>query len=301
MRVFITGATGLLGSRLAAELGGQGHEVVGLSRTPQQAEGVVWLEGDPVEPGSWQDAVDGCDAVVHLAGESIASGRWSAARKRTLVASRVEGARRIVEAIARAKSPPRSLLSASAVGFYGARGEEALHEDAAPGRDFLARLCVDWEAAAAEAQRHGVRVVCLRLGAVLSARGGALARMLPFFRVGLGGPLGPSKHWFPWVHEDDAVGLAHFALEARWAGPVNVVAPETVRMGDFAKGLGRALGRPALLPLPGFALRMAMGEMGTALSPGQKVVPGVAEHVSYGFKQPDLAGALEACLARPRP
>ena len=292
----MTGTTGLLGSRLAGELGEQGHEVVGLSRTPQDTEGVAWFEGDPAQPGSWQDAIDGCDAVVHLAGESIASGRWSAARKRTLVASRVESARLIVEAIARAKSPPRSLLSASAVGFYGPRGEEALHEDAAPGEDFLAQLCVEWEAAAAGAQRHGVRVVCLRLGPVLSSRGGALARMLPFFRAGLGGPLGPSKHWFPWVHEDDAVGLARFALEARWAGPVNVVAPEAVRMGDFAKCLGRTLGRPALLPLPGFALKLALGEMGAALSPGQKVVPGVAEHVGYGFKRPDLAGALEACL-----
>ena len=296
MRVFVTGASGLVGSRLCRELVEEGHQVVALSRRPQQAAHVEWVHGDVVDPGPWQDAVDGCDAVIHLAGESIADGRWSAERKKRLVASRVTSAGRIVEAIGQAKSPPRSLLSASAVGFYGPRGEEELHENSSPGEDFLSQLCVDWEAAAAKAQRHGVRVVCLRFGVVLSARGGALKKMLPPFRLGLGGPLGPGSHWFPWVHEDDAIGIARFALEASWAGPVNVVGREPVRMGEFARRLGRALGRPAWLPIPLVAMRLALGEMGASLSPGQKVIPAVAEYVNYPFKHPELAGALAACL-----
>lgn len=298
MRVFVTGATGLIGSRLCGELVEAGHEVVALSRRPREGGAFEWVQGDAAKPGLWQQAVSGCDAVIHLAGESIAGSRWTAARKRLLLDSRVESTRRVVEAIGSAKSPPRSIVSASAVGFYGPRGDEELREDSTPGKDFLAQLCVDWEAAAAGAQRHGVRVVCLRFGVVLSSRGGALGKLLPPFRLGLGGPVGPAARWFPWVDEDDAVGLARFALEADWAGPVNVVGPEAATMGDFARTLGRCLRRPAIFRVPQLALRLALGEFAGSLSPGQKVFPAVAERVGYEFAKPSLADALSACVGR---
>ncbi|MED5262161.1 MAG: TIGR01777 family oxidoreductase [Myxococcota bacterium] len=301
MRVFVTGATGLIGSRVCRELAEAGHTVVALSRLPREGGGFEWVQGDAAKPGLWQQSVDGCDAVIHLSGEPIFDGRWSAARKRELVDSRVEGTRRVVEAIGSAKSPPGALVSGSAVGFYGPRGDELLREDAAPGDDFLAQLCVDWEAAAAEAQRYGVRVVCLRFGVVLSSRGGALARMLLPFRLGLGGPLGPSGRWFPWVHEDDAVGLTLFSLEAKWAGPVNVVAPDAVTMGEFSRALGSALRRPAFFPVPRGALRLVLGESADFLSPGQKVIPAVSQSVGYAFKRNTLADALAESVGRKKP
>jgi len=301
LRVFVTGATGLIGSRVCRELAEAGHAVVALSRTPREGGGFEWVQGDAAKPGLWQQSVDGCDAVIHLAGEPVFDARWSSARKRELVDSRVEGTRRVVEAIGSAKSPPGALVSGSAVGFYGPRGDELLREDAAPGDDFLAQLCVDWEAAAAEAQRYGVRVVCLRFGVVLSSRGGALARMRLPFRLGLGGPLGPSGRWFPWVHEDDAVGLTLFALEAKWAGPVNVVAPDTVTMGEFSQALGSALRRPAFFPVPRSALRLALGESADFLSPGQKVIPAVSQSVGYAFKRNTLGDALAESVGRKKP
>ena len=297
MRVFVTGAKGLIGQRLCRELLEDGHEVVALSRKPQEGDGIEWVQGDATGPGDWQRALDGCDAVINLAGESVAGRRWSAARKRVLVASRVETTNHLVDAIAAAKSPPRSLVSASAVGFYGPRGGTLLREDAAPGRDFLARLCVDWEAAAAGAQRHGVRVVCLRFGVVLSRRGGALAAMKAPYRLGLGGAIGSKGNWFPWVHDDDAVGLTRHALEASWAGPVNVVSPAVVTMGEFARELGRAMYRPILGQVPLPLARLALGEFAYSISPGQKVHPAVAERVGYAFSKALLRDALAECLA----
>jgi len=301
MRVFLTGASGLIGAGLASDLLRDGHEVVAVSRVQRSGAaggergGIEWIVGDVCQTGSWCDALERCDAVVHLAGEPVVAGRWTAARKRRIVASRVESARQIAAVVRRANAGLRVLVCASASGFYGSRGEEQLSEDSAAGDDFLARLCADWEAAANEAAENA-RVVSLRFGVVLSAKGGALARMLLPFRLGLGGPLGPAGRWFPWVHEDDAIGLTRFALEHAIQGPVNVVAPGSVTMGEFAKTLGRVLARPAVLPVPGFLLSLALGEQAGAIMAGQKIAPQAAEAAGYAFRHAELESALRALL-----
>ena len=192
----MTGASGLLGSRLCADLSSAGHAVTGLSRQPRTG-GLEWVVGDVETPGAWMERACAADAVFHLCGESIAEGRWTSARKRALFSSRVDGTRRLVDALEGSHSRPRLLVSASACGYYGSRGEEELRESSPPGSDFLAQLCCGWEAEADRAETLGMRVVKLRLGVVLSARGGAMGKMLPAFRLGLGGPLGPRRHWFP--------------------------------------------------------------------------------------------------------
>ncbi len=325
MRVFVTGATGLIGRALCGELSRRGDEVVALSRRSQPVsdDSPRWVVGDPGSEGPWCSEIDGVDAVVHLAGESIAGGRWTRARKARLVASRVESTRLISRVIADCASPPEVLICASATGFYGARGEQPLAEDAAPGDDFLAGLCRDWEAAAQEAASDAVRVVCLRFAVVLSAQGGALEKMLPPFRLGLGGPLGPKDRWFPWIHESDAVGLIVHALgpvdlrspdgskspvnskspdgdkpgerSNLLRGPVNAVAPGAVRMGEFASALGGALRRPARLPVPLSVLRLVLGELAELLSPGQRVLADRALASGYRFSYPDIASAIRAC------
>jgi len=300
VRCFLTGASGLLGTRLQERLLEGGHELVALSRRVRRDDraGVRWVEGDATTTGPWMRELDGCDAVVHLAGESVAEGRWTAARKRALVDSRVESARRLGEAIRAAEAPPAVLVSASAVGYYGPRGEEELAEDAPPGEDFLARLCVDWEAAAHAAGSGATRVACLRIGVVLAPEGGALAKMVPPFKLGLGGPLGPARNWFPWIHEDDVVGLLVFLLEQPVEGAVNGVASGAVRMGEFARELGRALHRPALLPTPIAPLKLVLGEFAGHLNPGQHVVPRRALEAGYRFAFPELGPALRDCVER---
>ena len=296
MKLFVTGASGLVGSRLCADLSSAGHEVMGLSRQPRTG-GPEWVLGDAGEPGSWTERACAADAVFHLCGESIAEGRWTSARKRALLSSRVDSTRVLLESLAASAQRPRVLVCASACGYYGARGEEELAESSPPGSDFLAELCCAWEAEADAAERLGMRVVKLRLGVVLSAGGGALAKMLPIFRLGLGGPLGPGRRWFPWLAESDAVGLMRFALEREMSGPVNAVAPGAVRMGEFAATLGRVLRRPALLPLPEVALKLALGEMGGSLTPGQHVVPQAALEAGYCFEHPTLEAALAAVVS----
>jgi uncharacterized protein (TIGR01777 family) len=266
---------------------------------PGAEPGTRWIGGDLTAPGDWQQAAAEADVVVHLAGAPIARGRWNAARKQELRTSRIASTQQIVAALAAARRPPSLFVCASATGYYGARGDEPLDEGSGPGDDFLARLCVEWEAAAANARQAGVRVVSLRLGAVLSRRGGALAAMRPVFRWGLGGSLGPADRYFPWIHEDDATGLIEWALrpEARVEGALNAVAPEAVRMGDFARCLAGALGRPAWIGVPGFALRWVLGELGASLAPGQHVVPRAALDGGYAFRHPRLDAALSALLA----
>jgi hypothetical protein len=303
VRIFITGASGLIGSGLCPVLLASGHEVVALSRnlaaggSATHVSGVRWVRGDPCEPGSWTSELAAADAVFHFAGAPVAGGRWTPERKRELVRSRIESTRVLVDALksrGSGESGERVLLCASAAGYYGPRGEEVLTESSTAGSDFLAQLCVDWEAEAARAGQLGVRNVQLRFGVVLSKRGGALCSMLPIFKLGLGGPLGPAERWFPWVAEDDAIDLCRFALEEPLWGPLNVVSPGSCRMGEFTRTLGRTLHRPALVPAPLWALRLVLGEFADSLSPGQRVEPAAALEAGYVFRYSDLDAALEA-------
>lgn len=293
MHVLVTGATGLVGRPLVRALAAAGHGVTAVSRRPGRAalRAVGWDE----VPG----VISEVDAVVNLAGEPVAEGRWTEARKHAIRASRVDGTRAIVEAMRGATKRPAVLINASAAGYYGPCGDEVVEETHAAGSDFLANVCKAWEAEAAAAEALDVRVVRLRIGIVLAADGGALGRMLTPFRACLGGPIGGGAQWMPWIHRDDACGLVVAALAGdAWRGAVNATAPEPVRNREFTHTLGRALGRPAVLPLPGFALRLALGEMAAILLSGQRAVPAAALKCGYDFRHPTLPEALADCLAR---
>ena len=297
----LTGATGLVGRRLVAALHERGAHVTVLSRDPERAqrllgevEAVGW---DPVSEAAPAAALAGRAAVVNLAGEPVAQ-RWSAAAKHAIRDSRVLGTRNLVEGMRGAEPPPAVLVSSSAVGYYGARGEEPLDEDAPAGRDFLAQTCVEWEAEAERAATLGVRVAQLRTGVVLDRDGGALATMLTPFRLGLGGPVAGGRQYMSWIHIDDLVGLFMAALQdERWSGPVNGTAPAPVRNREFARALGRALHRPALLPLPGVLLRALAGEMALVISSGARVVPAKALVLGHEFSYPQLDEALRSVLS----
>jgi len=298
--VAITGATGLIGTALAAYLGTAGHEVRRVTRRPRSGTSDVgW---DPAAGRIDAAGLAGVDAVIHLAGESLFGGRWTAARKRAIRESRVQGTRLLVDALARLPAPPGVLLSCSAVGFYGNRGDAPLPETAGPGEGFLAELCRQWEAEATRLAEAGTRVVHLRMGVVLSARGGALGQVLPLFRLGLGGPLGDGRAWLPWISLDDAVYAVDTLLRRQdVSGPVNLVAPEPVRQRDYARTLARVLRRPALLPAPAPALRLAFGELADeALLCSARVRPEVLLRAGYRFEHPDLEDALRFELGRTR-
>lgn len=274
MKVTITGGTGLIGARLSARLRERGDEVTTLS-----------LRKDELAP-----KLEGRDAVVHLAGENLAQ-RWNDETKREILASREEGTRRLVEAL---PGSVKTLVSASAVGYYGPRGAEEVTEDDPPGDDFPARVCVAWER---EANNAGARVVTIRTGVVLDASGGALAKMLLPFKLGIGGPVAGGKQYMPWIHVDDLVGIYIAALDdAGWQGPVNATAPHPATNAEFSKALGRALHRPAVLPIPGLALRALYGEMAVIVTTGQRAVPRKALAYGYQFEHPDLAEALDNAL-----
>ena len=295
MHVLISGGTGFVGKTVVKALRAAGHSVVIITRDPTRAEGeaVGW---ESVEP-----AVVAAEAVVHLAGEPIAGGRWTSARKARIRASRVDTTRKLVDAIGKVDVTPRPsvLISASAVGFYGPHGDELLDETSPPGRDFLADVCSAWEAEAERAESFGVRVVRLRLGIVLAREGGALERMVPPFRMFIGGRIGSGKQWMSWIHVDDVAALINAALEDEsWNGPVNAVAPAPVRNAEFAEALGSMLARPAVVPTPGIALRLAFGEMAGMLLRGQRVVPTVATGQGFRWRYPDLTAALRASVRR---
>ena len=300
LRVTVTGATGLIGPSLVASLRERGAQVTVLTRDPARArarlgdvEAVGWEMLDGPAP---MQALDERDAVVHLAGEPVAQ-RWSARVKRAIRESRALGTRNLVEGLALAPARPRVLLSSSATGYYGAHGEEPLDEDAPPGSDFLARVCVEWEAAAAAARELGARVVQLRTGVVLDPAGGALAKMLPPFRLGVGGPVAGGCQYISWIHAQDVVGMMLAALEdERWSGPVNATAPEPVPNRAFSKVLGRVLGRPALLPVPALALHALYGEMAEIVTTGARVMPAKALVLGYEFAHPQLEQALRSAL-----
>jgi uncharacterized protein (TIGR01777 family) len=299
MRIIVTGATGFIGSALCRRLHKQGHQVVALSRDGSAARSRVGDAAEVIEWSSpaWRGLLDGTDGVVNLAGESIAAGRWTAARKDAIRRSRVETVAALVAAMQRASQPPRVLVSASAVGYYGSHGDQPLDETASPGRDFLATVCQAWEAEAERANVLGTRVVRLRLGVVLGEGGGALERMLAPFKWYVGGPLGDGNQWLSWIHRDDVIGLIQFAIDhPTLHGPLNATAPDPQPMRVFCRTLGRILRRPSWAPVPAFVLRFALGEMADMLLTGQRVLPAAAQRAGYVFRYPQLDAALRAIL-----
>ena len=298
--LLVTGATGTLGRSLLSRLSRleEVSDVRVLSRDPARAHKALGLaaygwDGTGAVPRA---AVEGIDAVVHLAGEPVAEGRWSAAKKRAIEQSRISGTRALVESLRQHGARPAVMVSASAVGFYGDRGDEELDERSAPGRGFLPDVCVGWEREAKSAEGLGTRVVALRIGVVLAREGGALPRMLPPFRVGLGASLGSGRQWMPWIHVDDVVGLVLHALRTDTRGPMNAVAPSPVRNEELTRVLAHVLQRPALLRAPAFVLRAALGEVAGVVLGSQRVVPRVAEASGYRFQHPDLEEALRHLL-----
>jgi uncharacterized protein (TIGR01777 family) len=295
MRVSVVGATGLIGRHACEALAARGDEVVAVSRRGDSGmAGVADVRWDPAEGPPPAAALDGADALVNLAGAPLAGRRWSTARKREIRESRVLTTRALVDALA-GEGRPRVLVNASGIDYYGPRGEETVDETAGAGTGFLAETCVAWEREAARAADHGVRVVMMRSAVVLSHEGGALPTMARPVRLFAGGPIGGGRQRLPWIHLDDEVGLILFALDRPdLAGPLNATSPEPPRQGEFVKALGRALGRPALVPTPAVALRLALGEMATLVLDGQRAVPRAALAAGYGFRHPDLDGALRA-------
>jgi uncharacterized protein (TIGR01777 family) len=287
----VTGATGLVGQALGRALRGGGIAVAAFSRDPKRLPAEQQRNARTWPPRPDDVALDG---LVHLLGEPVA-GRWTRAKKDAILSSRVEGTRRLVDAIEAlpAARRPRVLVSASAIGFYGDRGDEVLTEAASAGHDFLADVCVQWEREAARAESLGVRTVMLRIGLVMSREGGALGAMLPAFRMGLGGSMGSGAQWWPWIHIDDLVGLARFALERDdLHGPLNATAPAPTRQREFAKTLAHVLGRPAFLPAPAFALRTALGAFSEELLASRRVLPENAQKAQFSFR----FTRLEECL-----
>ena len=296
MKILNSGSHGLVGSALTNSLKVDGHDVFALvRRAPDDDTEVEWYP----ERGSLALArLEGMDAVVHLAGESIAEGRWTNERKRSIRESRVKGTTVLSEALANLKHLPQTLLCASAIGYYGDRGDEVLAEQSAPGNDFLANVCIEWERATESAREKGIRVVNLRFGIISSVAGGALAKMLPPFRMGAGGRIGSGKQWMSWIALDDVVGVIKFALTSdALRGPVNVVAPNPVTNAEFTKTLGKVLSRPTIFPIPAFGVRLAFGEMADALLlSSQRVVPARLRDWDYSFKYLQLGGAIRDIL-----
>jgi len=294
-RVAVTGASGLIGAALGAALRADGCEVRRLVRgTPGADDEVAW---DPAAGRLDPAGLEGLDAVVHLAGEGIADGRWTAARRERILRSRVDGTALLARTLAALRRPPRALLSGSAVGYYGDRGDEVLDETAPSGAGFLAEVCRAWEGAAEPARAAGIRVVHLRTGVVLSGRGGALPRMAAPFRRFLGGPIGSGRQWVSWIALDDEVGAIRHLLEAEQvAGPVNLTAPRPVPNAELARALGRALGRPAVFRTPAAALRLLFGEMAAVLLDSTRAVPRALERSGYVFRHPELEPFLASEL-----
>lgn len=301
MKVFITGGSGFVGSKLTAELTSQEHQVTILTRSIKKhqllPEGASFLEGDPTKEGPWQERVADHDAVINLAGESIFS-RWTDDYKRALRESRLRTTRHIVEAMAPRAGKETHLISTSAVGYYGFHGDESLEEDDPPGTDFLATLAADWENAALEAKNHGARVVLCRFGIVLGKKGGALAQLLPLFRFWMGAPLGSGTQWFSWIHERDLADIFRFVLEhTEIEGPINCTAPDPVRNREMTRVLGMVLGKPTFLPpVPAFLIRWILGEFGNVILKGQRVFPQRLLDKGFVFRFPTVQEALKDLL-----
>lgn len=303
MKVLISGSSGLVGSALAESLANDGHTVGRLLRPQSPREAATGAHGVAMRwnptTGELDGGAAGADAVVNLAGVSVASGRWTEERKNQLRASRVDTTRKLIDAIVKLTPPPRILLSTSAVGYYGDRGDEELTETSVSGTGFLANLCRDWEAEASRVATLGMRLACMRFGTILARHGGALQRMLLPFKLGAGGRLGSGNQWMSWISLEDVVRAIRYLLENETArGAMNIVAPAPVRNREFTKELARAVHRPAIFPAPGFALRLALGEMADALLlSSQRVVPQRLQTLGYRFRHPDLPTALRAVLS----
>lgn len=303
MKIAVTGATGFVGSRLVERLQAEGHTIVVLSRSSQkiqktfppgqfpQVEGVVYT---PRQSGAWQGTIAGCEGVVNLAGEPLIGERWTPARKQAILASRQQGTQKLVEAIAQADPKPTVLVNASAIGYYGTSETATFQESSPPGTDFLAQVCQTWEAEAQKVKEVGVRLVILRFGIVLGM-GGAIAQMIPPFKLFAGGPIGSGRQWVSWIHRDDLVSLIIKALtDSGTEGVYNATAPQPVRMTQFSHALGEALHRPSWLPVPGFALELLLGDAAKVVLEGQEVLPQrVQEDQDFQYQYPQVEAALQ--------
>ena len=302
MRILITGGSGFIGSALSANLAADGHEVISLTRNPDQAKlpaGVRAARWDGRTAEGWGQLADGAGAIINLAGESIAGanplvGRWTAARKQAIHDSRVNAGQAVVAAIRAAKQKPGVLLQSSAVGYYGPHNDEMVTEETPAGNDFLAGVCQDWEASSAEVETMGVRRVIVRTGIPLGNKGGAFAPLRLIANLGGGGPMGSGKQWWPWLHLDDQIAAMRLLLDSDARGPYNVCSPNPAREAEFFKVLGQVMHRPSFLPTPGFALRLIAGELADALLlTGQRQVPSRLVKQGFKFKYPELEGALK--------
>lgn len=298
MKILISGSHGLVGSALITSLELKEHDSYRLVRRPPRAESAE-IEWSPDRYSIAMARLEGFDAVVHLAGESIAGGRWTEEKKRRIRESRVQGTKLLSESFVQLSQPPKTFISASAIGYYGDRDDEVLTESSAPGNDFLAKVGVEWEKATEAAAQKGIRVVILRFGIILDSKGGALAKMLPPFRMGVGGKIGTGKQWMSWIALDDVIGVINLVLaNDSLAGPINVVAQNPVRNAEFTKTLGKVLSRPTFFPVPAFGARLAFGEMADALLlSSQRVEPTRLKEAGYTFQFPELEGALRHVLA----
>ena len=298
MNITVTGATGFIGNRLVRVLlPGHSVHVLGRKRSPELPAEVRFSEWSSAESEPPAESLADADAVIHLAGEPVAQ-RWSAKVKQRIRNSRVDGTRNLVAALSKQKHRPQVLICASAIGYYGSRGDEVLAEGSSPGRDFLAQVVIEWEKAAREAEALGIRVISPRFGVVLGKNGGALAKMLPPFRMGAGGRLGSGQQWMSWIHVDDVVGLIQFALDhASVRGPLNATAPQPVRNREFTKELASALHRPAIFPVPRFALKILFGQMADVMLASQRVIPKATQSAGFKFQYPELRPALARLLS----
>jgi uncharacterized protein (TIGR01777 family) len=299
MNITVTGATGFIGSRLVKELLRAGHSIqaIGRKRSADLPKAIKFSEWQSTEAEPPPESLAIADAIVHLAGEPVAQ-RWTPEVKGRIRSSRVDGTRNLVNALSKQSHQPRVLVCASAIGYYGSRGDEVLAETSAPGRDFLSQVVVDWEQAARQAEAAGIRVVSLRFGVVLGKDGGALAKMLPPFRLGLGGRLASGQQWMSWIHVDDVIGLIRFSLDNSSArGPMNTTSPHPVTNAEFTRELAAAVHRPAIFPVPRFALDLLFGEMAEVILGSQRVLPKATQSAGFQFHYPELRPALARLLS----
>jgi len=298
MKILITGGTGFVGTQLTTRLIQEGNEVTILTRsrkgTQKVTSGISYLEADPTQKGPWQEAIKNHDAVINLAGASIFA-KWTEEYKNAIRESRVSTTRNIVEGMPSHPPKPFTLFSTSAVGYYGFCGDEELTEESPHGEDFLARMAVEWEGEALKAKDKGARVVITRFGIVLGEKGGALSQMIPLFKKYIGGPIGSGRQWFSWVHINDlAEAFAFLMKHPEISGPVNLCAPNPVRNKDLAKALGKVLNRPSFMPAPGFLVKLVLGEFGSVILEGQRVIPRMLLQNGFVFKYPDIYTALQS-------